>query len=110
LTFRAVGPVENKPTMLDDTSYFLPCQTREQADYLASLLNSTVAHSFYNAFIFWDAKRPITADLLRRLDLRLLAMELGSENTFAQYFGAETADKQTRSRKKIASTLALFPD
>ena len=29
--------------------------------------------AFYKGFVFWDSKRPITADLLRRLDLRRLA-------------------------------------
>ena len=110
LSFVAVGPVEGKPTMLDDTSYFLPCETKEQADYLASLLNSTVAQLFYNAFIFWDAKRPITADLLRRLDLRLLAKELRTEETFARYFGAASVGKETKKRKDSGATLALFPD
>ena len=68
--------------VLDDTSYFLPCQTEKQAVYLAMLLNSPTARAFYGAFVFWDGKRPITADLLRRLDLRKLAAELGSEDEF----------------------------
>jgi hypothetical protein len=110
LTFVAVGPIEGKPTVLDDTSYFLPCETREQADYLTSLLNSTVAQSFYNAFVFWDAKRPITSDLLRRLDLRLLARELQTEEVFVGYFGSTSIDKDARRRKQGPTTLSLFPD
>jgi hypothetical protein len=110
LTFVALGPVESKPTMLDDTSYFLPCENREQADYLATLLNSPTARSFYSAFIFWDAKRPITAELLRRLDLRLLARELGSEETFACLFGTASVDCSNKKRKQKGATLALFPD
>ena len=109
LAFVEVGPVEHKPTMLDDTAYFLPCDTKEQAEYLTSLLNSAVAQSFYNAFIFWDAKRPITADILQRLDLRMLARELGSEETFARYFGV-TPERQVKKRKQTEATLALFPD
>lgn len=87
LAFVTVGPVRGKPVVLDDTSYFLPCQTRTQAEYLSSLLNSSVAQSFFQAFVFWDAKRPITADLLRRLDLRRLASEAGSEAEFNAHFG-----------------------
>lgn len=73
--------------MLDDTSYFLPCQTQGQAEYLGTLLNSPIAQAFYKAFVFWDSKRPITADLLRRLDLRRLAEETGTEEKFNRYFG-----------------------
>lgn len=110
LAFGVVGPIEGKPTMLDDTSYFLPCETQEQAEYLVSLLNSTVARSFYSAFVFWDAKRPITIELLRHLDLRLLARELGSEGTFVRHFGAESLLTAVKTRKGVNATLALFPD
>ena len=87
LAFVTVGPIKGKPVVLDDTSYFLPCQTQAQAEYLASLLNSSRAQAFYKAFVFWDTKRPITADLLRRLDLRRLAEETGSGEEFSMYFG-----------------------
>ena len=87
LGFSSVGPVKGRPVVLDDTSYFLPCETEKQAEYLASLLNSPPAQAFYGAFVFWDAKRPITVDLLRRLDLRKLAVELGSEEEFDTYYG-----------------------
>ncbi len=89
LVFATVGPVDGKPVVLDDTSYFLPCQTKEQAQYASLILKSPAVHSFYNAFIFWDSKRPITADLLRRLDLRQLAKELGSEEEFNACFGTQ---------------------
>jgi hypothetical protein len=80
LSFVVVEPFEGKPTVLDDTVYFLSFETQEQADYVNSLLNSSVAQEFYGAFVFWDSKRPITVDLLRRLDLRRLAKELGSSS------------------------------
>lgn len=87
LVFVTLGPIEGKPVVLDDTSYFLPCRTQAQAEYLASLLNSSTARAFYKAFVFWDTKRPITADLLGRLDLRRLAEETGSAEEFSTYFG-----------------------
>jgi len=73
LTFRAIGPVRNKPVVLDDTCYFLACENEEEARSVAALLNGETAQEFYRAFVFWDAKRPITADLLQRLDLAVLA-------------------------------------
>ena len=51
-------PIDGKPVVFDDTSYFLPCSTRQQAVFLATLLNSPVARSFFGAFVFWDTKRP----------------------------------------------------
>jgi hypothetical protein len=84
LYFAVVGPFAGKPIVLDDTCYFVPCQIQEEADYVASLLNSAPAREFFSAFIFWDAKRPITVETLRRLDLSALAIELGSEGTLAE--------------------------
>jgi hypothetical protein len=77
LHFEAVPDHQGRPIVLDDTVYFLACDSREEAAFLADVLNTDVAHAFYSAFVFWDAKRPITVDLLRRLDLRKLASHLG---------------------------------
>ena len=41
------------------------------------MLESDVAKAFLGSLIFWDAKRPVTADLLGRLDLGALSAELG---------------------------------
>jgi hypothetical protein len=85
LQFATVGPHAGKPVVLDDTSYFVSCQSEEEARYIAALLNSQPAREFFSAFVFWDAKRPITIDMLRRLDLSALADELGSEDTLASF-------------------------
>jgi hypothetical protein len=82
INFRVVGPHLDKSVVLDDTCYFIPCLTEQEAFYIADILNSDVAKDFYSAFIFWDDKRPITADILKRLDLLALAGELGMEETF----------------------------
>ncbi|MEX2174393.1 MAG: hypothetical protein WD872_08525 [Pirellulaceae bacterium] len=82
LRFAVVGPLGDKPVVLDDTSYFLPCQTKLDAEFLAGLLNSPAAQAFYRAFVFWDAKRPITAEILRRLDLRRLSEQAGMAHEF----------------------------
>ena len=78
LQFAAIGPYAGKPTVLDDTCYFVPCQSEQEAQHVASLLNSAPAREFFSAFIFWDTKRPITIETLRRLDLAALARVLGS--------------------------------
>jgi len=78
LTFRAIGPVRNKPVVLDDTGYFLACADEEEARSVSTLLNGEAAQEFFRAFVFWDAKRPITADLLQRLDLTALSRTSGT--------------------------------
>jgi hypothetical protein len=77
LEFRALGPIRGKPAILDDTCYFLPCGDRAEAELIATLLASDAAQGFYDAQIFWDAKRPITIDVLKRLSLPKVAEELG---------------------------------
>ena len=79
LDFKVVPPVDGKPVVFDDTCYFLACQSREEAKCLAQLLNSAPAREFYNSLIFWDAKRPITAEILRQLNLGAVAREVGLE-------------------------------
>jgi hypothetical protein len=46
-----------------------------------------VVRAFYEAFVFWDTKRPVTADLLRRLDLQRLAEEIRWGEEFKRHFG-----------------------
>ena len=69
LSFCAVGPIDGKPVMVDDASYFLPASTEDEARELCALLNSRDAKDFFSAHIFWDSKRPITAGLLNRLNI-----------------------------------------
>ena len=81
LRFTEIGSFEGKPIVLDDTSYFVACRSKQEAKFVTDLLNSDVAREFYDSFIFWDAKRPITVDVLRRLDLYRLARECGIGQT-----------------------------
>lgn len=82
LDFKVVGRFANKPIVLDDTCYFVGCRTKEQANYLARLVSSDAAREFFEAFTFWDAKRPVTSELLNGLDLGALARASGSETMF----------------------------
>jgi hypothetical protein len=45
---------------------------------------SEPARELWSALIFWDAKRPITAQLLNLLDLTALARVLGKESNVVQ--------------------------
>ena len=98
LNFRCIGPIEGKPVVFDDTCYFLPCQTEHDARTFAQLLNSQAAKGFFRSFIFWDAKRPITAQLLASLDLAMLAEEVGISLPVL-----EDAPKKTKSKNPRGS-------
>jgi hypothetical protein len=76
LTFRVLAPVDGRPIVLDDTTYFLPCETRERAEALATALASPLARRFFEARIFWDDMRPVTKALLASLSLERLLAEL----------------------------------
>jgi len=93
LQFTVIAPRMGKPVVLDDTCYFIGCQSEQEAIFIASLLNSTPAREFYSAFVFWDSKRPITIDLLRRLDLRNTAAELGISAEFERLVSTESKGK-----------------
>jgi hypothetical protein len=69
MRFCAIGSANGRPIVLDDTCYFLSCGSKDEADFFADLLNSQIAQEFLSSLVFRDAKRPITVDVLRRLDL-----------------------------------------
>jgi hypothetical protein len=102
LNFVVVGPQNGKPVVLDDTCYFLPCQSEAEANLLADLLNSEPAQQFYQSLIFWDAKRAITAKTLAQLDILTLADELSKR--------PELDKLATQNASGEATQLALFKD
>jgi hypothetical protein len=42
-------------------------------------LRTPAAQEFLESLIFWDAKRPVTIEIIQRLDLTALARALGVE-------------------------------
>jgi len=81
LSFRAIGPYQSKPVVFDDTCCFLACHSQIEAETIAELLNSDKAQRFFSAFVFLDAKRPVTIDVLKQIDLVALAEEFGAPDT-----------------------------
>lgn len=75
--FCALGTLDGKPIVVDDTCYFIPCASQNEAIFFAELLNSEMAQRFLSALVFRDAKRPITVEILRRIDLQKLAERIG---------------------------------
>lgn len=96
--FRAIGPLAGKPVMLDDTCYFLSCNTAEKAAIIVALLNLPLCQAFLQSVVFWDAKRPITKKVLQRIDLVAALQEVDRE-TLLQYaqIVVDTIDPQVGS-------------
>lgn len=88
LVFRVIGSHKGKPIVVDDTCYFIPCETEEEAVFFCSLLNSETATRFVRSLVFFDAKRPVTIDVLRRIDLKKLAERLGCEEQASRYLSS----------------------
>lgn len=77
LNFRVVGPFAGRPVVFDDTVYHLSFASEDEARHVADLLTSDLGSSFFRASIFWDNKRPVTAEVLNRLDVDALAEQMG---------------------------------
>ena len=92
-TFRfvVVSPEAERPVMLDDTCYFIPCGSKKEAYLIADLLNSDTSQRFLRSLVFPDSKRPITTDVLRRLSLVALACHLGRLEELTPYVKQSTA-------------------
>lgn len=67
--FRAIGPVDGRPVVLDDTCYLLPCDSALEAATLAAAANDPAVLGLLGALVFADAKRPVTKGLLQKIDL-----------------------------------------
>jgi len=104
LGFVQVPPFQGRPVVFDDTCYFFPCQSEEECHALHELVTSEPAREFLSAFVFWDAKRPITARLLNLLDLAALARVLGKENDVIRML----AERQVVGYREGVQQLLLF--
>jgi hypothetical protein len=114
--FEVVGRYQNKPVVLDDTCYFVPCSSEQEASFVTLLLNSDLAQRFLHALVFYDAKRPVTIDVLNRIDLKRIAERLGFESDARKYFrdaalfeggqGLLVFEKQEKYRTKRSSRRA----
>jgi len=72
-SFRVVGPIDGRPAVLDDTTYHLSSTSEADARSIVDELHEEGSRALLESLIFWDAKRPITAEILQRLDLERLA-------------------------------------
>ncbi|MBD2681474.1 MULTISPECIES: SAM-dependent methyltransferase [Nostoc] len=73
LDFRLIGNIGEKPTVFDDTVYFISFDDEKFAYKTFEILTSSIAKDFYSSLIFWDEKRPIKSSILNKLNLAALA-------------------------------------
>lgn len=99
LKFCLVEPLDGKPVMFDDTVNFLSFETEEEARFIFGLITSNPALDFLDSTIFWDEKRPITIDILRRLSLKAVAKELGVLESYLQW--AEAVEIASNDRLEL---------
>jgi hypothetical protein len=83
--FEVIGKSHGKPIVLDDTCYFIPCNSEAEARFACDLLNSDLCQRFLHSLVFFDAKRPITIDILKRIDLKRLAEKMNKEKEAQEY-------------------------
>ena len=76
-SFVVVPPLNGQPVMFDDTCYFIPLWSEAEARVVAAVLNSPTAIAFIESLTFPEAKRPVTTELLHRLNFHALAGEAG---------------------------------
>jgi hypothetical protein len=74
--FQAVGPVQGRPVLFDDTCYLVPYTSAAQAALLTALCNHPIALEAAGSLIFPDAKRKITKGLLQRIDLSAILKQV----------------------------------
>ncbi|MBT9431384.1 hypothetical protein JZM24_03035 [Candidatus Sodalis endolongispinus] len=85
INFMKVEPMNGKAVVLDDTLYFLPCRDEAEADFIMGLVRSPSFMELLGAMVFNDEKRPITAELLKRISLERVADKLGKIEEYYAY-------------------------
>ncbi len=70
--FSLISPVNGKPVLLDDTTYYISFDSYKEAEEVWKLLNSSKVKNFLKAIAFIDTKRPYTKEILKRIDLSRL--------------------------------------
>ena len=107
-TFSLVLPENDKPIMLDDTCYFIGFDTMEEAQIAQKILNSNIVQAFLKAIIFSDAKRPITKDVLMRIDIEKAYNLLEPESKISDNLDWQSFGDKFKIEEEDSSQMTLF--
>ena len=78
--FSVIYSDDNKPVMIDDTSYFICFDSFDMAYVAMLLLNSDKVKDFLINITFMDSKRPYTKRVLERIDFNKIVCSLNVED------------------------------
>ena len=94
--------------MLDDTCYFIGFETLEEAEIAQKILNSNIVQSFLKAIIFSDSKRPITKDVLMRIDMKKVYEILDSTSKIVKNKEWELFGEKLKQKEEVSNQITLF--
>ncbi len=94
MRFTLVPPYCGKPVLMDDTCYFIGCDNLLEAETLHELFSAEVTHKFLHSVVFTDSKRPITADILNRLDVHKIAEQIGASERLSNFLKTGTMETE----------------
>jgi hypothetical protein len=98
-----ISPINGKPVMMDDTCYFLSFDTKQEAALVFEILRSDECKAFIQVLIFRDSKRPITVDVLKRLNLSAIAKAIGRHSAWMSF--QHTENGLAQSSKQMLLTM-----
>lgn len=107
-TFSLVLPENDKPLMLDDTCYFIGFDTIEAAQVAQKILNSDIVQAFLKAIIFFDAKRPITKDILMRIDMEKAYHLLQEKEAISSDLAWDAFGEMLKDMEQASNQMSLF--
>ena len=92
LNFCLIKPQNDKPVILDDTSYFLFFDKLMDAFFTWVFLNFPDVKEFLSSLVFINAKRPYTKEVLMRLNYAKL-IEKCSFSNFKSFYHENLEDE-----------------
>jgi hypothetical protein len=75
--FVVVGESNGKPILFDDTCYYISFTREDEAELVCEILNSHNCQEFLRSLMFSGSKRPVTVELLQRINIGAIAKSIG---------------------------------
>jgi hypothetical protein len=100
--FQVIGPFQSKPVFLDDTCNYLSFEDETSARLVADVLNSVCCQQFLQSLIFTGGKRPITVELLQRLNLSAIADQAGFGKRWQELVHMNHKSTSTKQQFELA--------
>ena len=97
-----------KPLMLDDTCYFIGFDTIEEAQIAQKILNNDIVQSFLKSIIFFDAKRPITKDILMRINIEKAYNLLETNTDISKNPNWKSFGEKFKIKEENSNQMSLF--